>query len=564
MKQFLLTIFATLSFAGCAVVDEVPPKQPPVEFFGTLEAFASEAVYFIVTDRFVNGDSSNDYPDQGGVELRTFDRPIRLADLPPANIGYLGGDFRGVLNNAAHIADMGFTAVWLTPIVDNPDEAFTGGARPGEGGSNDYGKTGYHGYWGVNFFVVDEHLESPGLTYADLTEKLLTDHGIKTVLDVVANHGSPSFSMTQDQPKYGEIYGANGELLADHGNLHPSELDPDNPFHQFYRRERDLAELSDMNYDNPDVLDYFVAAHSQWIDQGASAIRIDTIKHMPHQFWKAFADRIRDRNPDLFMFAEAWSYDADVLAEFTYPENGGISVLDFPGRDAMATVFGKEGGPYSDLKRYLHIDSGIYQNPYDLMTFYDNHDMPRIDADQAGFVDANNWLFTSRGIPVVYYGSEIGFRAGRDQHSGNRDYFGQENIELARTHPIRSALAEIADVRKNSVALQRGLQLNLAFEENTAAFLRVYQKDGENETALVLLNKADEPSELEVSAWLFEAHWRGAGNDESLTIDASSAPIRVTVPAHGVKVYLTNEAVSGEQRLSRLKSLQMRAIRRVD
>ena len=409
-KRLLCVAIGSLLLHGCAAVtDDTPDAPSRQDYFGTLEPFASEAVYFIVTDRFVDGDPDNNYPDQGGVELRTFDRPIRLVDSQPGNIGYLGGDFKGVLDNAAYIADMGFTAIWLTPIVDNPDEAFTGGKAPGEGGSNDYGKTGYHGYWGVNFFELDEHLPSADLDYADLTRSLREAHGIKTVLDIVCNHGSPSFSMTHDQPKYGEIYDADGRLVADHGNLHPVDLDDSNPLHDFFRREPDLAELSDMDFDNPAVLEYFVAAHSKWIDQGASAARIDTIKHMPHSFWKAFADRIRQDHPGFFMFAEAWSYDAELIAEFTYPENGGISVLDFPQQQAMSAVFGRDDEPFATLLDYLQLDSRVYQNPYDLMTFYDNHDMRRIDADTDGFIDANNWLFTSRGIPVVYYGSEIGF-----------------------------------------------------------------------------------------------------------------------------------------------------------
>ena len=551
LQRALLALVVTYFLASCS--------SPAVdaEYFGTLEPFASEAVYFVVTDRFVDGDVTNNQVDQGGEDLGTFDRPVQLEGQPPGNIGYLGGDFRGVLDNADYIADMGFTAIWMTPVVDNPDEAFTGGVAPGEGGSNDLGKTGYHGYWGVNFFEVDEHLPSADLAYADLTQRLLADHGIKMILDVVCNHGSPSFSMTHDQPKYGEIYDVNGVLVADHGNLHPSELDPDNPLHAFYRRERDLAELSDMNFDNPAVLDYFVAAHSHWIDQGASAIRIDTIKHMPHAFWKAFADRIREQQPGLFMFAEAWSYDPAFLAEYTYPENGGISVLDFPGREAMVAVFGRDAGPYTGLQDYLHLDSGIYRNPYDLMTFYDNHDMPRMDADDNGFIDANNWLFTSRGIPVVYYGSEIGFRAGADQHAGNRDYYGTGNIELAKTHPIRNALAEIAAIRKNSVALQRGLQLNLDFGEATAAFLRVYQKDGVRETALVLLNKGDEPTEFDVSDWLFPALWRRTGGNETLSVESSETVVPLSVPAHGVRVYVTDEAPTGEALVTELQRLQM-------
>ncbi|MGI9236158.1 MAG: alpha-amylase family glycosyl hydrolase [Woeseiaceae bacterium] len=552
-----IAVAAGLLLIGCTVVQPVDDEVPvDTDYFGTVEPFASEAVYFIVTDRFVDGDASNNFPDQGGVALGTFDRPIRLADSAPANIGYLGGDFKGVIDNAGYIAEMGFTSIWLTPIVDNPDEAFTGGKAPGEGGSNDYGKTGYHGYWGVNFFELDEHLPSQGLDYAMLTRRLQSEHGIKTVLDVVCNHGSPSFSMTQNQAKYGEIYDADGTLLADHGNLHPSELDSTNPLHAFYRTEPDLAELSDMDYDNPAVLEYFVAAHSKWVEEGASAIRIDTIKHMPHSFWKAFSDRLRQRHPGLFLFSEAWSFDAEFLAEYTYPENGAISVLDFPGREAMVGVFSKHDGAFSNLLDYLHLDSGIYQNPYELMTFYDNHDMTRIDADQAGFIDANNWLFTSRGIPVVYYGSEIGFRAGADQHAGNRDYFGPENIELARSHPIRAALSRIATTRRNSVALQRGLQANIEFADDTAAFYRAYQKDGVNQTALVMLNKGDTASRFEISMWLSHGSWRDVDTGEVFNVTDESPQLVAEVSSHDVRVLLFDAPVNNAAFAAELNRLQ--------
>ena len=73
------------------------------------------------------------------------------------------------------------------------------------------------------------------------------------------------------------------------------------------------------------------------------------------------------------------------------------------------------------------------------MTFYDNHDMARMNADEEGFIDAHNWLFTARGIPVVYYGSEMAFMAGTKEHEGNRNYFGTENIARARQHRIRDA-----------------------------------------------------------------------------------------------------------------------------
>ena len=290
-RQWIVSA-GSLALAACA-------SMPRAEYFGTTEPFASEAVYFVLTDRFVDGDSANDHRDQGGAN-RTFDRPLPGANGVMDNIGYLGGDFRGLLDNAGYIREMGFTAVWITPIVDNPDEAFTGGFRIGEGFFADHGKTGYHGYWGVNFYRVDEHLESPGLSFADFARRMRAEHGLRIVLDIVCNHGSPSYTMPVDQPGFGEVYDANDKLVADHQNLRPEQLDPANPMHRWFHREPDLAELSNFDDTNPEVMNYLVGAYLQWIDQGASAFRIDTMGQMPHAFWRGFAARIRAVHPGLF------------------------------------------------------------------------------------------------------------------------------------------------------------------------------------------------------------------------------------------------------------------------
>lgn len=542
-----LTI-ALLSLALAACAQGARDTKPARGYYGTLEPMARDAVYFVVTDRFVNGDTSNDQREQGGPDpaTRTFDRPVPGA--PPGqsdNIGYLGGDFKGLLDNAAYIRDMGFGAVWLTPIVDNPDQAFTGGDAVTWGGAfQDRGKTGYHGYWGVDFYRLDEHLPSRDLDFAGLTGGLKR-HGLKTVLDIVANHGSPSFTMPVDQPKYGEIY-RDGVLVADHQNLAPEQLDPaHNPLHRFFHNQKDLVQLSNIDDTNPAVLDYFVGAYSQWIDQGADAFRIDTIRHMPPAFWKRFSDRIRAKRPGFFMFGEAFDYKAENIAPFTWARNGGVSVLDFPLKERMAQVFGRKRGDFSLLAERLYLTDGPYANPYELMTFYDNHDMPRLDASDEGFIDAHHWLFTARGIPVIYYGSEVGFERGRAEHAGNRNYFGQQRIDAARGNPIRESLKRIAKVREASPALQRGLQLNVELRGDRAVFYRVYEHAGQSQIALVLLNKGDAAAQFEVSEYLQAGRWRAALGGGEVDV-AEGGSLRASVPAHGVEVYFLDQRVIRE------------------
>ena len=551
--RFSTVLAAALLLAACSGKPADPPAAAAVpaaaQVHGTLEPFASEAIYFVLTDRFVNGDPSNDQREQGGAHP-TFDLPLPPCDGQAGNIGYLGGDFRGLLDNAAYIRDLGFTAVWLTPIVDNPDQAFTGGdAITCTGFLTDRGKTGYHGYWGVNFHRLDEHLPSAGLDFAGLTAGLRA-HGLKTVLDIVGNHGSPAWTMPVAQPQFGQLFDAEGRLVADHQNLPPDKLDPaHNPLHAFYNTKPDLAQLSDLNADNPAVMDYLVDAYLHWIGQGVDALRIDTIRHQPLAFWKTFSDRIRARHPGMYMFGEAFDYDAANIAPFTQPENGGISVLDFPMRQAMEEVFGHARAGFERLAPALYLEDGPYANVYDLATFYDNHDMRRLDADDAGFIDAHNWLFTVRGIPVVYYGSETGFMRGRAEHGGNRAYFGQQRIDAAPDSPIHRDLQRIATLRRQSPALQRGLQLNLELQGERAAFYRVYQHGDTAQTALVLLNKGDAQASMQVSQFLQPGTWRDGFSGQALQVDQVLA---AEVPAHGVRVFLFDGALTRPDLLARL------------
>lgn len=555
LAMSLATAIATSALVACAAPQRLAtpvspqPAASTAEYYGTLEPFARNAVYFVVTDRFVNGDPGNDQRDQGG-KYRTFDIPLPPCNGVAANIGYLGGDFKGLADHLDYIREMGFSAVWITPVVDNPDQHFTGGTAPScKGFLSDQGKAGYHGYWGVDFYRLDEHLPSPGLDFRGLADAVHAKD-MQLVLDIVGNHGSPAWTMAFDQPKFGKIYDADGKLIADHQNLPPDKLDPaHNPLHRFYNTtgpvdgakgsiyDGNLAQLGDFDAGNPAVLDYLAGAYEQWIEQGADAFRIDTIAWMPTAFWQAFTSRIRARHPGFYMFGEAFDYDANKIAVHTLPGKGETSVLDFPMKQAMEAVFGRTQAGFERLAPALHLTGGPYANPYDLATFYDNHDMPRLDASDAGFIDAHNWLFTARGIPVVYYGSEMGFMRGRGEHAGNRNYFGTEGIAAARQSPIRAALARIAKVRAASPALQRGVQLDVELQGDRAVFYRVFQHAGQHQIALVLLNKGDTAASFKVEKMLQPGHWRSALDGTTVEIAAGGSLV-AEVPTHGVQVFL--------------------------
>jgi glycosidase len=569
-SDYLYKTFAgialTLSgLVGCAAAESNTPSMAKArtELYGTDNAFASESVYFLLTDRFVDGDPSNNQVDQGKPGFASFNRNLLGPNGKSDNIGYLGGDFKGVLDNADYIAEMGFTSVWLTPIIDNPDAAYSGSEEVKFGsGYLDGGKTGYHGYWGVNFYKLDEHLPSKDLDFRKFVSLLREKHNLKFVLDIVGNHGSPSYTMPKAQPEYGRLYDEEGRIVADHQNLRPEQLDPNNPLHRFFNRKPGLATLSDFNPDNPEVIDYLVGSYLKWLDQGAYAIRVDTIKEQPHYFWKKVADRIRQKRPDIFMFGESFSFDAKFIAEHTKPENGGYSVLDFPGRESMIKIFEKAGSDYADILSYLHLESGVYQNPYELVTFYDNHDMARMNATDQGFIDANNWLFTSRGIPAYYYGSEIGFERGTAEHFGNRNYFGQERVNAARLHPIRQNLVKIANIRKANVSLQKGLQLNLKFAGDIASFYRIYQRGDTNQTALVMLNKGNAARSITLQTLIEPGTWRDAISGKAITIKPGQSSFSANVPAHGLRLFLKDKLLTNSALLKRANQLMQKRLPR--
>jgi cyclomaltodextrin glucanotransferase len=524
---------------------------PVIEAYGTLEPFAEHSVYFLLTDRFVNGDTTNDFRDQGkSVGLGTWDIEMKGSDGGSANIGYLGGDFQGIVNNADYIHSMGFGAVWLTPIIEQPNEAYTGGDPCFYGapvGRADRGKTGYHGYWATNFYKLDEHLPSADMDFQKYTAKM-KEKGLKTVLDIVCNHASPAFTM--DQAQYDRVTSQFGRLFDESGKQVAASGNQPSGYSSWFVGE-DVATLADFSTTSEEVFNYLTKAHLKWIDQGVDALRIDTVKHMPKSWWKRFNDAVRAKHPGMYIFGEDWGVTSAGMG--AYQREADMDTLDFPCMWACKSVFGGNGS-YDGLKGYLHIEEGntTFKNPYTAATFYDNHDMPRMGGTDEAFINAHNWLFTTRGVPIIYYGSEMGFQRGISEHRGNRNYFGTEGIAKAKNHKIYKELSKIGKIRKENIALQKGLQINISLSGKQASFLRVYQHKGVNQTAVVMLNKDDVAKNVTVNKYITPGTWKDA---ETGVTKEFAGVISAEVPANGFKIFLLNEQITDAALMELCKKL---------
>ncbi len=483
--------------------------------------FRDETIYFLLTDRYVDGDPDNNniYGDE----------------YQPGNLKYYqGGDFKGLIANLDHIKNMGFTAIWITPPVMQP---------PGRYQSQDggYDAAGYHGYWAWDFSKIDPHLESKGATYKDLIDAAHAK-GIKVIQDVVCNHGHGGYvsQAVKWYGKRGTLYGAGREF--DYYNDKDGWFNHTGPA---------IADLLDLNDSNPAVTKWFIDIYSKYQDLGVDAFRIDTVAWMKPEFWKDFTAGLHAHKKDFFMFGEVWTNgDYNWLASYTNlapgdPMNAGMSVVDMPS-SSMGTwgqleqVF--KGGDYRKAAELLKND-GKYKDASYLVTFLDNHDKPRFNgpgwdgsaATTEQYFDALNFYFTARGIPCVYYGTEAEMVGGNDPD--NRKYLGADGIKKSEKDPVYALLRKLNAVRRASPALQRGRQTTIYAAQDQLAFKREYA----GQTAYVFLNKAGSSAALtpSVPAGDYTELWTGQ------TVTVSGKRASVEVPAHGVRV-LVRGAPKGE------------------
>ena len=516
-----------------------------------------EVIYFLLPDRFANGDPGNDRGGLRGDRLRTgFD--------PADKAFYHGGDLKGVLHQLDYIQQLGVTAIWLAPVFKN---------KPVQG-SPGHESAGYHGYWITDFTRVDAHFG----TEDDFRTLLSAAHerGLKVYMDIVVNHTADVISYREcancpyhsraDYP-YRTHLGLRGEPInvgfegddaahqtadnfakltrADYaytpfipkGQEHlkvPDWLnDPiyyhnrgDSTFAGESAEAGDFIGLDDLMTENPRVVQGFIDIYGAWIDRfRVDGFRIDTAKHVNPEFLQAFVPAMlaRARALDIVnfhIFGEVYAPTADValLARHTW-SHGLPAVLDFGFAVALReAVAGNRG---TDVMARVFADDVLYKGGPDsalqLATFVSNHDQGRfahfVRAARPGVGDeevsqrvllAHAMLLTLRGAPVLYYGDEQGFEGTGGDENARQDMFA---TRFERQHPLYRAFAELVHLRHAVVALRRGRQITRSASPAPGLFAVSRIDPASGREILIAFNTSTTPVSAQVQVDVSSQHF---------------------------------------------------------
>lgn len=487
-----------------------------------------EVIYFVMPDRYRNGDTSND--NQPGFN-------------PTHTAFFHGGDLRGLTGNCkdddglARLKNLGFTAIWMTPLVVQQP--------PTEGGA------GYHGYWGVDFLNVEPRLGSNDdlVKLSECAKKL----GLKLILDVVTNHTGDIIWYNNREPYIPEKFKGikNPAWLNEISNYHNAG-DMNNCWSGgSCTRDGDFFGLDDLATEKEVVYRGFADIYGEWIDRyGFEGFRVDTARHVDTKFFKNWSPLINKAAEqkgisDFTIFGEVWEPDPIALMNFIRV-NKMQTALDFPFQ-RVAVDYAASSSSASVLENLFAYDdyyTSSNSSASSLVTFLGNHDMGRvaflINAKRvnpqsqllARVKLAHVLLYLSRGIPTVYYGDEVGMTGsenGNDQRA-RQDMFATQ-VEMwkneprvgskpvkdgdsfsEKSHPISDLLKNLGQLRKEHPALANG-QMQIRYAKGPL-FIFSKRAVGENTEYLIALNN----SSKKVSATVPTAT---SGNWEKLLGSAS-------------------------------------------
>lgn len=574
VAALLATALHAATSASAAPAPPGPPSDRTLAAQPGRDDATREQFYFVLPDRFADGDTAN---NRGGL---TGSRSATGFD--PTDKGYYqGGDLKGLTGRLDYIKGLGTTALWMAPIFKN---------KPVQGDS-----AGYHGYWITDFTQVDPHFG----TNRDLATLIDKAHakGMKVYFDVITNHtadvithtGQPSgyrgkgaypYLDTQGRPfddtkEPGRKVDADSvpyppQIAAPEKNAKvPSWLNDPAMYHNrgdstFVGESGlygDHTGLDDLWTERPEVVTGMERIYEKWVkDFDVDGFRVDTVRNVDMAFWTKWATALdtyaaKQGRDHFFIFGETFSADPSVTAPYV-TEGRLDATLDFPLQNAVRG-FASQGGPATGLGDVLAQDyryTTDKANAYNEVTFLGNHDMGRIgsflksdnpDASDAELLRrdrlAHELMFLDRGNPVVYSGDEQGFTgAGGDKDARQTlfaskvaDYLDDDQIGTTRTHasdaydpahPLYKAIAALSKLRKDHPALADGVQKELYAKDSVYAFSRT----GEGREYVVAANNATTAKtvQLDVESAAFRALYGGSG-----TTRAKSGKVTVTVPA---------------------------------
>ena len=484
----------------------------------------ADVLYLIMTDRFADGDLTNDgTPTQHAAELAR-------------QRGWHGGDLKGIQQHINYLQDLGITAVWITPVDQN------------------HGPQSYHGYGATDMYAVDPHFGS--LDDLRSLSRDLHQHGIKLVLDTVPNHVGATHPWVYDAPETAWFHGTPALHTTAQGDFKPL-TDPHAP----WRDQRNITEgwfanvLPDLNQENPAVSKYLIQNAIWWTEQaGLDGLRLDTFPYIARPFWQSFHAQLHTLFPHLTTVGEIFNSDPTITSTFAggITRNGidtGLDTpFDFPTYFALRSVL-LHDAPMTKLAEVLRQDA-LYPHPERLVPFLDNHDTTRFlndpSATPAKLQLAFTLLTTMRGMPQIYSGDEIAMRGGEDPDNRrdfpggfpNSDAMPQQNAftPTGRTPEQQQTfhhLQTLLTIRHAHPALQGGDEQILHADADTLVYVRTAKaSSGPGERILVAINKgptaATMPLNLEGTA-LNQAQSSAIllGTSDILSLNSNQLTVRI-------------------------------------
>lgn len=463
-----------------------------------VKGFTSEDVlYLIMPDRFANGNSNNDVVDE--MREKKVDRTDSFARH--------GGDIQGISNHLDYIADLGVTAIWLNPTQENDMES----------GS-------YHGYAITDYYQIDKRFGS-NEDFCALVEKA-HEKNLKVVMDMIFNHCGSENYLFRDKPSkdwfnYRSNYVQTSFKTASVMDIHASAFEKKIATDGWF-----TSVMPDFNQRNRHVARYLIQSSIWWIEYaGINGIRQDTHPYADFDFMSQWCKEVLDEYPYFNIVGETW-LNSNVLVSYwqkdsklAAPQNSNLpTVMDFPLQALMNQAFDEEtgewGGGLYKLYDYQTQDL-VYANPMNLLTFLDNHDTSRFaQTDEMAknlkrYKQAMVFLLTTRGIPQIYYGTEILMTGDKGKGDGDlrKDFPGGwqgdtrncfvENGRMALENEAFEFTRQLLNWRKGNQVIGKGNLKHYSIQNG----VYVYQREFNGKSVVVIMNGTDDSKELDLTPY---------------------------------------------------------------